>query len=133
MNEIAEKYTEHTYAILRIVTGFLFFFHGTVKLFEFPMAPNHVDPFYVIWTAGPIEVIGGPLIMIGLFTRPIAFLSCGLMAAAFFMVMAPVSLLPMLSNGDLAVLFCFVFFFMSAKGSGIWSIDAWRENNKASQ
>ena len=132
MKHITDKYTEHTYAILRIVTGFLFFWHGTVKLFGFPKEPNAAEPLYVIWTAGPIEVIGGPLLMLGLFTRPVAFLSSGLMAAAFFMVKAPVSLLPMLSNGDLAVLYCFVFLYMSAKGSGIWSIDAWREKNKVS-
>lgn len=127
MKVITEKYAEQIYALLRIVTGFLFFWHGTVKLFGYPMQSNHVDPLYVIWTAGPIEVIGGPLIALGLLTRPVAFLSSGLMAAAYFLVFAPQSLLPIKTNGDLAVLFCFVLLYISAKGSGVWSVDAWRK------
>lgn len=126
---ITEKYSAHTYAALRIVTGFLFFWHGAIKLFGFPIENMHEEPLYVVYTAGPIELICGPLIALGLFTRPAAFLSSGLMAAAYFMVMAPQAILPILTNGDLAVLFCFVFLYISAQGSGIWSIDSWRSKN----
>jgi putative oxidoreductase len=129
MSFITEKYSDHTYAILRIVTGFLFFWHGSIKLFGFPIENVHEEPLYVIYTAGPIEVICGPLIALGLFTRPAAFLSCGLMAAAYFIAVAPNSLLPILSNGDLSVLFCFVLLHLSAKGSGIWSIDSLRQKS----
>src|SRR5436190_21021206 len=116
------KYESQTFAILRIVAGFLFLWHGTQKLFNFPPAGQ---PFaqYVIFIAGPIELIGGFLIMIGLWTRIAAFIASGEMAYAYWSVHSPKGFLPLVNHGELAMLFCFLFLFISAKGSGIFSVD----------
>lgn len=118
-------YEPQVYALLRMVTGFLFLWHGTQKLFAFPVPPPPVPPF-VIAIAGPIELVGGLLVMIGLFAGWAAFLCSGLMAFAYWMVHGPQALLPIQNGGELAVLFCFVFLYISARGSGIWSVDAVR-------
>jgi len=113
-----------TYALLRIVTGFLFFWHGIQKLFGYPPDERLAGaPAFIIWTAGPIELICGTLVMIGLFTRPAAFLASGLMAFAYWMAHGPRHLLPIVNQGELAVIYCFVFLFISARGAGIWSVD----------
>lgn len=124
MAKFMSSYSSQTYALLRIVTGFLFLWHGTSKLLGIPMAPSEGTPSFVIYIAGPVEMIGGALVMIGLFTRHAAFLSSGLMAFAYWMVHGTKALLPIQNHGDLAVLYCFVFLFISAYGSGIWSVDA---------
>jgi len=80
----------------------------------------------VTYIAGGVELLGGALIMIGLFTAPLAFLASGLMAAAYWMAHGPNALLPIQNGGELAALYCFVFLYMSSKGSGIWSVDAAR-------
>ena len=118
-------YEPQVYALLRMVTGFLFLWHGTQKLFAFPVPPPPVPPF-VIAIAGPIELVGGLLVMIGLFAGWAAFLCSGLMAFAYWMVHGPQALLPIQNGGEVAVLFCFVFLYISARGSGIWSVDAAR-------
>ena len=118
-------YEPQVYALLRMVTGFLFLWHGTQKLFAFPVPPPPVPPF-VIAIAGPIELVGGLLVMIGLFAGWAAFLCSGLMAFAYWMVHGPQALLPIQNGGEVAVLFCFVFLYISARGSGIWSVDAVR-------
>ena len=111
-----------TYALLRIVAGLLFLWHGTQKLFGFPMPPPPV-PSFVITIAGPIELIGGLLVMIGLFAGWAAFLCSGLMAAAYWMVHGTRALFPLQNGGELAALYCFVFLFIASQGSGIWSVD----------
>jgi putative oxidoreductase len=120
-----KPYGEHTYALMRIVAGFLFLWHGSQKLLGFPPT-ERVMPAYIEYGAGGIELIGGVLIMIGLFTAPAAFLASGLMAAAYWMAHGPNNLLPMLNHGELAVLYCFVFLYISTKGSGKWSVDSMR-------
>lgn len=122
---ILDRYTKETYAVLRIVTGLLFLWHGTQKLFGFP-APSPEAPAFVIYVAGGIELIGGVLVMIGLATSPVAFLCSGLMAVAYWMAHGTNALFPINNHGELAALYCFVFLFISAKGSGIWSVDAAR-------
>ena len=113
-----------TYALLRIVTGFLFFWHGIQKLLGYPPDERLAGaPAFIIWTAGPIELICGTLVMIGLFTRPAAFLASGLMAFAYWMAHGPRHILPIVNQGELAVIYCFVFLFISARGAGIWSVD----------
>lgn len=122
-----QNYAPQTYALMRMVTGFLLLWHGAQKLLNIPMPPPMQLPSFVIAIAGPIELVGGLLVMIGLFTRWAAFLCSGLMAFAYWMVHGPKALLPIQNGGELAVLFCFVFLYISAQGSGIWSVDAVRK------
>ena len=111
---------------LRIVSGFLFIWHGSQKLLGYPPA-NFEPPWHIQYVAGGIELIGGAMIMIGLFTAPTAFLASGLMAAAYWMAhFSAENWLPIMNRGDAAVLYCFIFLYISSKGGGIWSIDASR-------
>lgn len=126
MTSFMSLYTAETYALMRIVTGFLFLWHGTQKLLSFPMPPSQQIPTFVIAIAGPIELIGGTLVMIGLFAGWGAFLCSGLMAAAYWMAHGTQALLPIQNMGELAVLYCFTFLYISSQGSGIWSVDAAR-------
>ena len=112
------RFTAQTYALVRIVAGFLFLWHGMQKLFGFPGEPHEGAP-----ALGPIELVGGLLVMLGLFTRWAAFLCSGLMACAYWMAHGTTAFLPVLNHGELAVLYCFVFLLISAQGPGIWSLD----------
>jgi putative oxidoreductase len=123
MADFMKPYHAQTYALLRIVAGFLFLWHGSQKLFGFPSPPPEGAPAFVIYVAGSIELIGGILVMIGLFTRWAAFICSGLMAAAYWMAHGTNALLPLLNQGELAALYCFVFLFIAANGPGIWSVD----------
>lgn len=124
MQPFMSSFSSQSYALMRIIVGFLFLWHGTQKLFGFPSAMPEGVPAYIIYGAGPIELIGGILVMIGLFTRGAAFLASGLMAAAYWIAHGPNALLPIQNNGELAALYCFVFLFISTQGGGIWSVDA---------
>ena len=118
-----KSYEDQTYALLRIVSGFLFLFHGTQKLLGFPPA-NYEPPWHIYYIAGPIELVGGALIMIGLFTVPVAFLASGLAAFAYWLGhFSADAWLPIMNRGDAAVLYCFAFLYIAAKGPGIWSVD----------
>ncbi|KQO65668.1 MULTISPECIES: DoxX family protein [unclassified Methylobacterium] len=116
-------------SILRIVAGLLFLEHGTQKLFGFPVrmgggaAPAMMS---LLWFAAILETLGGALIILGLFTRPVAFLLSGQMAFAYFIAHHPKSPFPALNGGDAAILFCFVFLYLAAAGAGPWSLDAQR-------
>ena len=123
MAAFMSSYSSQTYALLRIVTGLLFALHGSQKLLDFPMEASAGMPGFITFIAGPIELVGGLLIMVGLLTSWAAFLSSGLMAVAYWMVHGTNALFPMQNQGELAVLYCFIFLFISAQGSGIWSID----------
>ena len=115
-----------TYALLRIMTGLLFLWHGSQKLVGFPKAVPESAPAFVLYVAGPIELVGGVLVMLGLFTRWAAFLCSGTMAAAYWMAHGTNHLFPLLNGGELAALYCFVFLFIAAHGPGMWSIDGAR-------
>jgi len=115
---------------MRIVAGFLFLWHGAQKLFGIPVPVPGEVPAFITYIAGPIELIGGILVMIGLFTRQAAFLASGLMAAAYWMGHGTKALLPLQNQGELAVLYCFVFLFISTQGGGIWSVDAVLRNRE---
>ena len=121
---IPESWTPALTAALRIMTGLLFLEHGSGKLLNFPAMPG-VDqmPALLLYSTGLLELVGGALITIGLFTRPVAFVLAGNMAVAYFMAHFPNSFFPALNRGDAAVLFCFVFLFFAAAGSGRWSVD----------
>lgn len=125
MASFLRPFESQVYAAFRIVTGLLFLWHGTQKLFGFP-APIPDAPGFVLYVAGPIELVGGVLVMIGLFAGWAAFLCSGLMAAAYWMAHGTQGLFPMNNGGELAVLYCFAFLLIAARGSGIWSVDASR-------
>ncbi len=128
MATFMSRYSPQTYALLRIVSGFLFLWHGSQKLLGFPIGVPEA-PAWILYIAGPIELIGGILLMIGLKTRPVAFLCSGLMAAGYWMSHGQNAVLPIENQGELAALYCFVFLFISAQGAGIWSIGGRRADS----
>ena len=124
--EFMKRLEAQTYALLRIVTGFLFLWHGMEKLFGFPEPMPEGVPAFIIWIAGPLEFFGGILVMIGLFASPVAFVLSGLMAFAYWMGHGFHALLPVVNKGEIAILYCFIYLYISSRGGGIWSIDAAR-------
>lgn len=115
------------HAALRIATGLLFLEHGTAKLFKFPLTDafkDGVELFSFTGLTGALELVGGILIVIGLFTRVAAFVLAGMMAVAYFVAHAPQSFFPIVNMGDLAIMFCFVFLYLAAAGAGPCSLDA---------
>ena len=113
-------------SVLRIVAALLFMQHGSAKLLHVPAQAMfaHLQLFSLLGIQGVLELVGGGLLAIGLFSRPIAFILCGDMAVAFFMAHFPRGWVPILNGGDLAVLFCFTFLYLWVAGPGSWSVDA---------
>jgi putative oxidoreductase len=111
-------------SVMRIIVGFTFLAHGTQKLFAFPPPATAQPAMTFMWFAGVLEFVGGVLLMIGLFTRPVAFILSGMMAVAYFMGHAGQGFWPIVNKGELAVVYCFVFLYLSAAGGGPWSLDA---------
>ena len=113
-------------SVLRIIAALLFMEHGLMKIFGFPVpqpgAPDPLPP--LLLAAGWLEIVGGALLALGLFTRPVAFILSGQMAAAYFMAHAPQGFYPAVNKGEAAVLYCFVFLYLACAGGGIWSLDA---------
>ncbi len=123
------KYSPIALGVLRIVVALLFIEHGTQKLFGFPVPfpmPGDLPP--LLMTAALLEVVGGLLVLVGLFTRPVAFVMSGLMAFAYWMMHAPSSVFPVANGGDAAILFCFAFLYMVFAGGGAFSLDAKRKS-----
>jgi putative oxidoreductase len=129
-NSTLESWRPRALAVLRILAGYLLIPHGTAKLFGAPHQAmfEGLQLFSLMGLAGVLEVFGGVLFLIGLFTRPVAFVLCGFMAVAYFMAHGSQGnvLLPMLNQGELAVLWCFVFLYFVFAGAGAWSVDARR-------
>ena len=128
--ELRRGWEPRVLSLLRIVVGLLFLQHGLNKIFGFPpgLAPHHP---YVLFTlvpglAGIIEAVGGTLIVLGLFTRPVAFILSGEMAFAYFIAHAPHGLFPLQNRGEGAVLYCFVFLYLFVAGGGAWGLDRLR-------
>lgn len=113
-------------SILRIVAALIFMAHGTAKLLGFPASDMSPAAFSMPWIAGVIELVGGALLAIGLFSRAAAFVMSGTMAAAYFLAHAPQNFYPVLNGGDAAILYCFVFLYIVFAGPGPWSVDAVR-------
>jgi putative oxidoreductase len=123
------SWTPQLLALLRIVAGAMFFLAGTSKLFAFPVGmPGGATAVFLsqVWIGGALEVVGGALIVVGLFTRPTAFVLSGEMAVAYFQFHAPGGFWPTVNGGIPAMLYCFVFLYLSAAGAGAWSLDALR-------
>ena len=116
-------------SVLRVITGLLFLAHGTAKLIQWPSVDVFKDgvPLASLFGIGGIlEIAGGALIVLGLYTRITAFVLSGMMAVAYFMFHAPASVYPIINQGELAIIYCFVFLYLAAQGAGPWSLDARR-------
>ncbi len=124
--------TPYFHSILRIVSAFVFLLSGTSKLFAFPvgMPPNNstAELLTQVGIGGLLELVGGGLMLIGLFTRPVAFILAGEMAVAYFQFHFPSSFWPTVNHGTPAVLFCFIWLYFSAAGAGMWSVDSMRKS-----
>lgn len=116
-------FSPYLLAVLRIVTALLFMAHGTGKLLGYPALGFQPPLFSLFGLAGMIEIVGGILLLLGLFTRPVAFILAGEMAVAYFMAHAPQNFHPILNQGESAVLFCFIFLYLVFAGPGAWSLD----------
>ena len=128
------SWTPYMHALLRIVTGFLFIWPGSMKLFGFPMAPPSGEKLSLLSQlgfGGLLEFAGGILITLGLFTRPVAFILSGEMAVAYWQFHAPRGAWPIANGGTNAIMFCFVFLYLSAAGAGPWSMDVRRNHGGA--
>ena len=125
-SKFLDSYKEYSYALLRIVTGYLFMWHGTQKILDFPVAYPWGEPDLLTTVGGGIEMIGGALILVGLFTRLVAFICSGQMAIAYWMFHAPEAnpIFPILNGGDLAIMYSFVFLYIACRGAGILSVDS---------
>ena len=130
MEKLLGNYAPQIYAILRIVVGFLFFCHGLQKVFGLfggvDGAGAAASLFSLFGVAGMIEIIGGSLVTLGLFTGTVAFILSGQMAVAYFIGHFPAGIWPLENKGEEAVLYCFIFLYMATQGSGIWRLDAAR-------
>jgi putative oxidoreductase len=131
MTEAMTAWTPRVLSVLRIITGLLIIEHGMGKLLGFPAYPAYanVQPLSLIGAAGFIELIGGALLILGLFTRPVAFIVSGEMAFAYFIAHAPKDFHPLINGGTLAILYCFTCLYLSTAGAGPWSLDAAMKRN----
>jgi putative oxidoreductase len=119
-----QPYTSQLLSVLRFMTGLLLLQHGFTKYLHFPAPPaNSVSPFTMSGAAGVLELVGGILLILGLFTRPVAFIMSGMTAVAYFYAHAPRGFYPILNGGELAVLYCFTLLYIAAAGGGAWSAD----------
>ncbi len=120
-----KPYEPQTYAMCRIVAGFLMLWHGSQKVLGWPSGmPDMEMPWHITYVAGPIELLGGLCVCIGLLVRPAAFLLSGTMAFAYWMAHGTQALLPLHNGGELAALYCFLFLFIAARGPGLWSLQS---------
>jgi putative oxidoreductase len=126
MNETLAAWTPRALSVLRIIMGLMIIQHGMAKILGFPAVASfaNLSPFSLIGVAGLIELIGGALLIVGLLTRPVAFIISGEMAIAYFMAHAPKDFYPLINGGTLAIMFCFTCLFLSTAGAGPWSVDA---------
>jgi putative oxidoreductase len=126
MAEFMKPYSSATYALMRIIVGLLFLCHGLSKLFSIPTPMPPGAPAFVVYGAGTIELVAGALVAAGFLTRWAAFIASGEMAAAYWMAHGTKAFFPIVNQGELAVIYCFVFLFIAAHGPGIWSVDTAR-------
>ena len=129
LDAIATAWAPRLLSILRIMSGLLLLQHGTGKILKFPagVVPANFNLASMPGYAGVVELVCGDLLVIGLFSRPAAFIASGMTAVAYFMVHAPQGFYPILNKGELAALYCFLFLYIAAAGAGPWSLDALRK------
>jgi putative oxidoreductase len=126
MDTLQTVWAPRLLSILRIVAALIFMEHGTQKLLGFPVSEDSSPALFSLsGIAGILELIGGALLVLGLFTRPVAFILSGQMAVAYWYAHAPRSFFPVNNEGDAAILYCFVFLYLFAAGAGPWSLDNW--------
>jgi putative oxidoreductase len=125
MINVDPVWSERALSVLRIITALLFLQHGLAKLVGFPHVAmfDHLKLFSLEGAAGVIEIVGSLLVLVGLFTRPAAFIMSGEMAFAYFMAHFPRGFVPILNQGELAILYCFIFLYFAFAGGGSWSLD----------
>ena len=117
-----DGFGEQAYALLRIVAGILFLAHGVQKFFNFPVAfPMPLNP--MLYAAGTIELVAGALIIVGLFTRPAAFIASGMSAVGYWVAHGSQGPFPIVNGGETIILYCFIFLFIATRGAGIWSVE----------
>ena len=124
IDNLLAKWQPAALSLFRFITGLLLFQYGVAKIFKFPVVPMFADLPPLITAAGTIELVFGALLMIGLFTRIVAFILSGEMAFAYFIGHFPRGFFPLLNNGTAAILFCFACLYLSTSGGGPWSVDA---------
>ncbi|MGA1797724.1 DoxX family protein [Sphingomonas sp. 4RDLI-65] len=121
---IPANWSARLLSVMRVVVALVFFSHGISKFFGLPPFAMPMNP--LLYAAGGLEVVGGGLLIIGLFTRPVAFVLSGMSAVAYFLAHFPQGPFPIANGGEPAVLYCFVFLYLAAAGGGVWSVDAQR-------
>ncbi len=127
-----DRFAPQALSLLRIVASLLFLLHGASKLLGFPPSPMPMPAMgTLMWFGGVLELVGGGLLLLGILTRPVAFLLSGEMAVAYWMFHAPQSTFPSVNGGDAAILFCFVFLLIAAAGPGPWSVDSAMRGKRA--
>ena len=124
LSQNVARYAPSVLSIVRIAVALLFLEHGSSKLLGFPENGPIRELFTLSWYSGAIELVGGALLTVGLFSRSAAFIMSGEMAVAYFMSHAPHSFFPLINRGDSAILYCFVFLYLAFAGPGPWSLDA---------
>jgi putative oxidoreductase len=126
MIETLAAWRPRALSVLRIIAGLMIIQHGMGKIIGFPVYPAYanVQPLSLIGAAGFLELIGGALLILGLWTRPVAFILSGEMAVAYFMAHAPKGFFPLVNGGTLAIMYCFAFLYLASAGAGPWSVDA---------
>lgn len=124
---IPASWSPRLLSVLRIMAALAFMEHGVSKFFGIPPFPMPLNP--LLYTAGTLELVGGGLLVLGLFTRPVAFILSGMSAVAYFMAHAPKGFFPAENMGEPALLYCFIFLYLAAAGGGTWSIDALRNKS----
>jgi putative oxidoreductase len=134
IDSLLATWSPRVLSILRIIVGLLFLEHGTSKHLSLPVSPmTGVAATSLSGINGMIELVGGVLIVLGLFTRPVAFILAGDMAVAYFIAHGPRGFFPLLNGGELAIVYCFVFLYLAVAGGGEWSVDQLRVASKAAR